>query len=355
MHTARSEATATLLKNGKVLIAGGETGSGSGTAHYYATAELYDPATGTFTPTGSMHAARSDAAATLLSNGKVLIAGGEGCPNPKDCLKEFGDNSQALASAELYDPVTGKFTPTASMTAVRGSATATILPDGRVLVADYGRRAELYEPGPARFVFAGNDTPIQAPVTATLLAANGKVLLTGDSGNNLVAQLYDEHRRRFTTVSLTLPAGTPTAHYEGLPVPRSGEPSTATLLKDGRVLLFDSGYLETYDPTIGKCAYAGFISPTRAWGDATATLLPDGRVLFEGGGIDSGSPYYLGPVTNAAVLYDPSSRAIRTGLMVVAREGQTATLLPDGSVLIAGGQDDFASDANLASAELFKP
>jgi WD40 repeat protein len=188
-------------------------------------------------------------------------------------------------------------------------------------------------------------------MTSTLLP-NSKVLVTGSSdGLDTVAQLYDLASGRFTTISLALPAGAqaPSRGFDRQP------PETATLLKDGRVLLFEGGYTETYDPATGACADAGFISPGDQWDFPTATLLPDGRVLFEGGGIDSGSPYYLGPVTNAAVLYDPSSRAIRTGLMVVAREGQTATLLPDGSVLIAGGQDDFASDANLASAELFKP
>ena len=353
MHTARADATATLLKNGKVLIAGGETGSASGSVDYYATAELYDPATGTFTPTGSMHAARAGAAATLLPNRKVLIAGGYGCPDPKGCADEARNHSSGLASAELYDPDTGKFNPTGSMSEVRLEATATVLSDGRVLVAGSGSGAELYEPGSGKFVSAGNDTPIQAPVTATLLAPNGKVLLTGDLRNKLVAQLYDQRNHKFTTISLALPAGSPTAQYQGLPVPRSGEPSTATLLKDGRVLLFDSGYLETYDPTSGKCAYAGFISPTRGWGVATATLLSDGRVLFEGGGIDSGSLYVLGLNTKTAVLYDPSSGSIRRGSTIAARESQTATILADGSVLIAGGVDD--SNSALASAELFKP
>jgi hypothetical protein len=130
MHTARSNATATLLKNGKVLIAGGGNLADMYSQDIYASAELYDPATGTFTPTGSMTAARIDAAATLLRNGKVLIAGGGGCQDPKRCTGvAFGTGAagaQYLASAELYDPDTGKFTKTGSMAEHRTGATATL-------------------------------------------------------------------------------------------------------------------------------------------------------------------------------------------------------------------------------------
>jgi hypothetical protein len=348
MHTARSDATATLLKNGKVLIAGGDTGSGGSGVDTYATAELYDPATGTFSPTGSMHAARSAATATLLANGKVLIAGGSGCPNPKDCVAGPSNNSEPLASAELYDPHTGQFTITGSMTLPNENAAATLLADGRVLIAS---GVDLYSPDSGKFVSGGNEANIIGGVAATFLPKSGKVLVTGDSSNGFLAQLYDEHSRKFTTISLALPAGTPTAHYEGSTVARSGYLVSATLLKDGRVLLFDSGYLETYDPTSGKCADAGFISPAGQW-FPTATPLSDGRVLFAGGQIGSPGPSHF-VRTNAVVLYDPNGGTVRTGSMVAAREDQTATLLPDGGVLISGGVD--GNNSALASAELFKP
>jgi hypothetical protein len=156
-----------------------------------------------------------------------------------------------------------------------------------------------------------------------------------------------------TTVSLALPPGTPSATYEGVAIKRHF-PESATLLPDGRVLLFENGYLETYDPASGKCADAGFISPGGEWYPNSATLLTNGIVLFEGGDV-------IDPITGdapnirTAVLYDPAGGSLTTGSLLVARGNEyTATLLPDGSVLIAGGEEDNDGNA-LASAELIKP
>ena len=139
LNTPRYYYTATLLNNGMVLVVGGQNSS-----DVLASAELYNPATGTFTPTGSLNTARTRHTATLLNNGMVLIAGGS----------DYGivDFGQALASAELYDPATGTFAPTSNMNIGRVWDTATLLNNGMVLIAGgYGydqwlSSSELYEP-----------------------------------------------------------------------------------------------------------------------------------------------------------------------------------------------------------------
>ena len=351
MHTARTGATATLLSNGKVLMAGGAKTTTGSTEDVYASAELYDPATGKFSPTGSMTAARSFATGTLLPDGRVLIAGGEGCADPRHCSDVIhGINGlEFLASADLYDPATGKFTATGSMTGVAYGGTAILLPDGSVLIAGGNQWADLYDPSSCKFVRTAKQAGFQAAAT---LLPNGKILLAGDHlGDYRVGGLYDVTSGKFATISLALPAGTPSVQYKGAPITRT-VPSTATLLKDGRVLLFEGGYLETYDPESGSCADAGFISPAGEWDDATATLMADGRVLYEGGVlVDPNSDEHAS--TNTVVLYDPTDGPGRAGSTQVARHYQTATLLPDGSVLIAGGDDSHGQI--YSSAELFKP
>src|SRR6202022_3250394 len=123
MTTARTGHTATLLANGEVLVAGGGNATGSLTS-----AELYNPATGKWTVSGSMATARGSHTATLLPNGEVLVAGGVSngsSPWAPSCT----------ATAELYNPFTGQWTTTGSMTKPRDSHTATLLNDGSVLVA----------------------------------------------------------------------------------------------------------------------------------------------------------------------------------------------------------------------------
>ena len=355
MHMARSSATATRLQNGKVLIAGGGNTSDPFAEAVYASAELYDPFTGKFSNTGSMTAARADHTATLLEDGRVLITGGWGCSHPNSCSHMSGSTVEILASAEVYDPGTGKFSPTGSMATSRQVATATLLQDGRVLVAHgtagVNQFAELYDPKSGKFARTGKETGFNYP-TATLLP-NGKVLVTGEMGSGEIrAELYDEATGKFTMTSIALSPGVAhSAQYKGQVVERV-RPGQVTVLKDGRVVLFEGGYLETYDPATGVCADAGFVSPGGQWLGATATLLSDGRVLFEGGALlnDPDADYVN---TNSAVVYDPSGGPEVIGQTLAARYNQTATLLPSGSVLIAGGED--SNEKPLASAELLKP
>jgi hypothetical protein len=322
MNVVADATTATLLPNGKVLVTDGEGGA----TGYLASAELYDPATGTFTTTGSLAVARQSPTATLLGNGEVLIAGGWGADGP-------------LASAELYDPATGTFTVTGSMSVERYGDTATLLGNGKVLVAGGvggaapHASAELYDPATGTFTITGSMTVARTSHTATLLG-NGKVLVVGgyDGADSLAsAELYDPVADTFAATG-------------DMSATRSGH--TATLLGDGTVLLAGGGgdgdvtlaSAELYDPPAGTFAATGSMSVGRS--DHTATLLANGTVLVAGGA-SSGPP-------GSVELYDPAAGTFAViGSMTVGRERHTATLLPDGKVLVAGA---YGGDG---SAELY--
>jgi hypothetical protein len=176
--------TATRLADGRVLIAGGASRTGRSQQ-----AELYDPGTGKFSATGSMATGRVNHTATLLSDGRVLIAGGEG--------------DGALSSAEIYNPATGTFTTTGSMHTARQLHAAVLLPNGSVLIAGGMAggpglaSAELYNPGTGKFTAIGNMTkarsfPAAAPLT------DGRVLIAGGSDESYrvlaSAELYEPER-----------------------------------------------------------------------------------------------------------------------------------------------------------------
>ncbi|MBF6558407.1 MAG: hypothetical protein IVW52_20115 [Acidimicrobiales bacterium] len=327
LTVARTHHSATLLADGRVLIAGGDDARGNAIAM----AELYDPRTGTFSPTGNLTVSRDAHTATLLADGRVLIAGG------------WVGNSIRTDTAELYDPRTGMFSKTGSMTRYRDEHTATLLPDGRVLVAG-DNTAELYDPRTGTFVPTGSMAPAHYLCTATLLP-DGRVLVAGGEGsaavNGPTAELYDPQTGTFSpTGSLTL----------GLMTGDSRFGHTATLLSDGRVLLvggFGTGgaTAELYDPQTGT--FSPFENLNVARAGHTATLLADGRVLVTGGEDANHSSIAT------AELYDPQTRTFRpTASLAVARAGHTATLLPDGRILVTGGNDTY--DTATATAELFQ-
>jgi N-acetylneuraminic acid mutarotase len=189
--------TATLLPDGRVLVAGG------GVDNFTGSVELYDPASGTWTATGSLITNRSGHTAELLPNGKVLVAGGLNAVYPAQ--------HTFLASAELYDPVSGTWAPTGSMSAARRDHTSTLLPSGKVLVAagfDYGRTlasAELYDPASGSWTTTGSLGSARGGHTATLIP-NNKVLVAGGAfhGPLASAELYNPMSGTWTaTGSLT--------------------------------------------------------------------------------------------------------------------------------------------------------
>jgi plastocyanin len=336
--------TATFLADGGVLVAGGFAfGDGP-----LASATRYDPGTGVFSPTGSMANARGAHTATLLPDGKVLIAGG----GPPSWLTLPG-NPPFLAAAELYDPKTGTFKATGPMSTPRESHTATLLPDGRVLIAGGEDRldhavasAEIYDPKTGTFSATGTMAVARAFHTATLLS-DGRVLIAGGnagtwsySGPFLAsAEIYNPKTGTFS------PTGS-MATQRGW--------HTASRLADGRVLVAggenhrtDLASAEIYNPKTGSFSSTGSMTVGRVY--HAAALLSDGRVLVEGGGSD----YSGGKFLSSAEIYNPQTGTwTATGSMADQRNLLTATLLRDGRVLVAGG---FGAQAPLASAELYDP
>ncbi len=329
---ARANHTATLLPNGKVLVAGGADNS----FNALASAELFDPASGTngtWTTTGSLGAARIQHTATLLPNGTVLVTGGY-------------NSSAALASAELYDQTNQTWTATGSLGQARDNHTATLLPNGKVLVAGGINgpslaSAELYDPASGSWTGTGSLATARQVHTATLLP-NGKVLVAGGAGSSTgsplaSAELYDPASGTWTATGSL--GGARFYH-------------TATLLPNGKVLVAGGNNntnalasAELYDPASGTWTATGPLATSRF--EHTATLLPNGKVLVAGGFNSSGSSLA------SAELYDPASGSwTATGSLGAARRNHTATLLPNGKVLAAGG---LSGGSPLASAELYDP
>ena len=346
MQRARGLHTATLLPSGKVLITGGGDRSDPLCIGGVNSAELYDSSTGLFTATGSMAALRYAHTATLLLNGKVLVAGGYG--SGFDC-DDLGTPTQI--SAELYDPSNGTFKGGGSMVVARGWHTATLLQDGRVLLVGgaavggqhyaFGQglqSAEIYNPITGTFTSTGNLPLPLYDHTATLLS-NGRVLITGGMNATdpyltfaiAAAEIYDPATGVFTTIGSMHDAR---ARH------------SATLLANGRVLITGGSGLATaeiFDPATNS--FSRINDMGRARERHTATLLSDGSVLIAGGG----SGYENDPT---AEIYDPATASfITTGSMETGRYGHTATLLKNGAVLVAGAVQ---GRSFLATAELYK-
>lgn len=333
MSEARTGHTATLLADGRVLVAGGMSAGG-----VLASAELYDPVSGSWRATGNMIQPRTGYTATLLPNGKVLVAGGLG----------IGDQILVTRhSAELYDPATGSWSATGRMTSSFADHTATLLPNGKVLVAG-GGLADLYDVASGRWTATGNMVAQRYYHTATLLP-NGKVLVAGGgccvlNHSFASAELYDPSTGKWSATGSMI---------------ASRAYITAALLPNGKVLV--SGGLvvrnevpqpiasaELYDPDSGTWTATGDMHAVRGR-LVTYTLLRDGTVLVVGG--HRGSAYLA-----SAELYDPVSGTwTATANMEAARAGQSATLLPNGTVLVVGGYIGDSLPTVSASAEVYDP
>jgi hypothetical protein len=299
MTTARSSHTATLLGNGKVLIVGGTS------------ADIFDPATRTFTATGAMTTARWFHTATRLDDGTVLIVG----------VEPFSGVTPLKSSADRYDPSTGTFTSAGEMVTAQIGSTATLLSNGKILIAG-GVTSWCCQP-------------------ATIASP----------------ELYDPSTGMFTLTGRFKSPG------DGIYVIGGPNVSAAILLRDGRVLFACEPDSELYDPASGSFSLTGRMTtpcvlggyPLYIYG-RTATLLTNGKVLVTGGEHED-----CGRFANAE-LYDPATETfIATGYMTRVRDNHRATLLPNSTVLISGGESEDCAAAGCffsgtqASSEIYDP
>jgi N-acetylneuraminic acid mutarotase len=286
MATPRKDFTATVLTDGQVLIAGGQYSSGANGGQATAQVEIFNPSTGKLAPAAQMGVARAGQTATLLPDGRVLVAGG---------YTQLG--SQALASAEIYDPATGAWSSTGSLNAGRTQHAAVLLASGQVLVVGGGA------------------------YPATGISPHGS------SPAMLAAETFNPASGTWATVAM--PALDRPVH------------PTATLLANGRVLVVGGQYMwnspdesqersELYDP--GSNTWSAVPPDTRSGARQfqSATLLPSGQVLVAGGMHD------LTPIGSAS-LYDPTTNSwAELPNMSENRCGQGAVLLSTGRVLLVG-------------------
>ena len=391
MAGARNQHTATLLADGRVLVAGGCGDPSCSSA--VSSAEIYDPATGTWSPTGALNSARGQQTATLLPGGGVLVAGG--------CC---GVGGVSVALAELYNPATGLWSPTGPMGSPRSAHTATLLPGGQVLAAGGCANtvacsampgAELYTPGPSPLALikpaglsfgaqpAGAPSPPQTVMvtnTGTLPLRVLSVTVSGPNSADFQAAApclgvplapgggcaipvtftppAEGARSASLTISTTAPSGPSTISLAGTGTgpsawtptgPMIAFPSqhTATLLQNGQVLSAGGGASQLYDPATRAWTARGAMVVVRS--GHTATLLQDGRVLVAGGCCSGTS------ALSSAELYDPTTGGWSpTGSMHAVRQAHTATLLRDGRVLVTGGCS-VACGPGTTGAEIYNP
>ena len=317
MRASEENAAASLMKDGRVLVAGGDQG---GIGLVVKTAQIYDPATNAWTTVKNMASKRLGHSATTLPDGRILIAGGGYGAYP---------NYKVLKTIELFDPTTKQFSAGAPMATGRAGHTATMLPGGKVLVvggmsayylsirfAVCTNSVELYDPATANWSTRAPMSKPRCGHTTTVLP-DGRILVAGGDFRSLAntAEIYDPATN----------AWTPTGN---LNVARAGH--SAALLNTGRVLVAGPDQsAELYDPASGSWIATGSESFTHAGIDIA--VLPSGQVLAPGGNM-----------TGASELYDPAVGLWSpTGSLNHLRLNFPVTTLANGDVLVSGGYYDW--------------
>jgi uncharacterized protein YecT (DUF1311 family) len=317
--------TATVLPNGQVLVVGRAVSPPTPEQYAGLDAEIFDPDKSRFIATGAtITEGRTNHIAILLPNNKVMLGGGS-----VPVQSKLG-NDPCISDVEIYDIRTGKFSEAGHFLIPRCNFTATLLLDGRVLIAggcdevgNNTRDAELYDPATGRFTATGRLVTARSYHTATLMQ-NGKVLIVGGGKGDepARAEIYDPATGVFSV------SGAPQSSFSS---------HTATLLPNGKVLVVGGEHwsekrqilqvndaAELYDPSTGQFSPGGKLNEPRY--THSAILLKNGKVLIAGGGATSGS---------SLELYDPSTRTFsRVGLY--ADGFGLATLLKDGRVFLMG-------------------
>lgn len=341
LHNARDGHTATLLSNGNLMVAGGENNNS-----VMASTEVYSPTTTSWTASGNLNVARSNASALLLPSGMVLVSGG--CTG--SCL------SGTTASAELYSSVNGAWSSTGSMVKARTYFGMVLLQSGKVLAAGgctglnsngcsgVTAKAEIYDPSTGKWTATGSMTAARGNFTLTTLPS-GKVLAAGgiNGANNPIgsAELYDPTTGKWTATGKMI-----TARDE----------HTAVLLSTGSVLVaggenaagVTTSKTELFNPSTGTWSATGNMNTGRL--EHSATMLANGNVLVAGGNnVTSNATTVL----SSAELYTPSTgKWTKTGSMANARVGHTATLMMSGMVIAASGSN---ANNDLTAAEAYAP
>jgi Galactose oxidase, central domain len=350
MSVGRYAPTAAALADGRVLVAGGFDGQET-----VSSAQLFDAATGRFAPTGPLREGRNFATATLLADGKVLVAGG------------FDARTGTLDTAELYDPAAGSFRPTRGrMNSPRELFTATKLPNGKVLLVGgfnthTGRTlasTEIYDPATERFTPAGamrvgrfGHAAAWLPATAKLLVVGGQERTRAGWITQRTAEVYDVLTGAFTPVD-------DLAHARDRPVAAWVPAMGKAIVIGGKGVGPDGtavDVLETecFDPATGRFTPGPKLAQGRM--AHTLTELPGGRFLLVGGWSVA-----LSRTTESAERFVPEAggRFEPAGQMAHGRHDHAAALLADGRVLIVGGKEvdeNKGTTAWLSHAEIYSP